>query len=1717
MRALILATFALIASAPVLAEPLALASSWSAYGEGFAAPSVSIEDGIVVVGGLARASSPEWGTIATLPAQARPPRRLTFSLDNHGKSSRLDVFPDGRIAWIQGSHDHGWVSLDGIRFVVKPDAPLALPSGWVSYSDVNDPGVYERPSASKRGDRIVLSGTVLKRAGNVFQSGETIATLPGGMRPPVPLIFNANGGTQVQRIDAYPDGRIVWVGGGHDYPWVSLDGLVFPLNTGTALAPGNGWAAYGRGQAAPAAVRAGNTVLLSGLLTGEGPRSQHIMQLPAGMRPAGRRIFHTGADQYSLRVDIDADGWLSVEAGAGTGWVTLSGIAFPVAAPVVAAAPSPVPAVTAMPVGAMQRQPLQLASGWTPYGQGYSAPTATKSGNVVMVNGLARASSSQWGLIATLPAGWRPPHELVFNLNNDADTARVDVLPDGRVLWIAGGHDHGWLSLSGITFSTERGTPLALGTGWRDFGPAYHTAHGPASATRIGDLVVVSGLIEKPAGGIKPGDLIATLPEGARPAQSLIFNVNGESKTQRVDIAPDGRIYWTNGGHDYNWVSLDGITFSARPGTNLALAPGNARYDASWAGPQVARVGDMVSISGLIRPGNLDQPVAVLPPELRPSGRMIFNLGSDGNPIRIDIAPNGEVRHAAGTRAIGWLNLSGIAYPLGIAMPQTVPSNASLDAARSLAAGLPGLKSDWKDWEKLFRQEGELFRADVRIADQPATIVVYRPIADRLSVNIAVLASNLTVGHLIKPAEGTPADDLVVDNAAYIFVPGGSAQSMDVSQLPPIVRDQVAQVRTGPIDLVEGQNLFALVNARDGGTTAQLFRLIGAPLDNLKVNVAYGRRKVKDKTEPYNDVRLTRAGAWGEPFHLKDTELRNPTFELAKRGNERILRAWGEGTVRKKDYFVFLQKTGARGPFPTAAALDASSISLKEYTQVAMVLGETVLGSAGAMQDLLDGIDQVPLDQVRIENPGYRAGGAMDADNNPVLYNVLVMAAAPGDTLPDAAKTAGPILLAHGEGKVFGFTAGAVNGWIRSTKGMDMTASVKLPKWNDMNLGDFAFSLYRDGRRYAMELKGKAYVPALVDENITIKANNHGFVYALGASCPLRPLGISASVDGYDIGHGSGFKISKASGNPLDCILGPLGDIAAALRKGIEAVPLSDGLVKAIDNDAWAGLVKLGGGAISPDSLVRVSKDYANPSKALSGAVQAGKQALDDVGDSLGGFLGGSSSGGEKPRYFIRPSDCGSNDEWNIKWGTCWRKGHQLVRLANNGKFCLSVDGRKKEKNRDVQLEICHGDWNQQWRWYPATGELRHGWGADGCLDSGAKETSSPGRKLEQNACNGEGDQRFYRDVYDRLVDRDGYCIEAETGKADDVTLRVQPCKLDASGKQATVLQRWDFSGTPASSFKVLSAAEGCSLVGKGRWNDTYKACLNPGFDALQLAAAGGLCLGVRSDGDSNDDPVTADRCHYRWSEQWQYKEGRIANPIGKCLDYDKSIDDVKAGEHLLQRKCEGRSQWGAYRIADSNEYLFKSRSGYCLAVSASPGSDASLQYCNAADSRQRFRVGAPRIWQAALDGQRAWCDADQRWRINTNFCVEQGYRLLQPKASPSLCARLDEDEKGDDVRLYPCGGASNSEWKPLWKWNGKAIKHKKGLCMDVQGSKAKNGAHVQGYNCKDEAYQRWSLDSAGVLWGIGGTCVGLEDGYQKNSKLVLRTRSSGCVHWTFD
>lgn len=95
---------------------------------------------------------------------------------------------------------------------------------------------------------------------------------------------------------------------------------------------------------------------------------------------------------------------------------------------------------------------LVLLNGWEHFGGGYQGGSYTKdiTGHV-QLRGLVRRGALG-SVVANLPAGYRPKETLVFLCGTYNGYARVDVLPNGNVIWAYYGEGNTWLTLNSIRF-----------------------------------------------------------------------------------------------------------------------------------------------------------------------------------------------------------------------------------------------------------------------------------------------------------------------------------------------------------------------------------------------------------------------------------------------------------------------------------------------------------------------------------------------------------------------------------------------------------------------------------------------------------------------------------------------------------------------------------------------------------------------------------------------------------------------------------------------------------------------------------------------------------------------------------------------------------------------------------------------------------------------------------------------------------------------------------------------------------------------------------------------------------------------------------------------------------------------------------------------------------------------------------------------------------------
>lgn len=104
---------------------------------------------------------------------------------------------------------------------------------------------------------------------------------------------------------------------------------------------------------------------------------------------------------------------------------------------------------------------LSFGVGWGNYGSGYGGVSYRKDQlGIVHLRGLATRTAGlpeSDSVIGTLPPGTHaPPSRMIFQANGGAADARVDVLPNGQILWNNGvAAEKDYTSLDGIAFYAE--------------------------------------------------------------------------------------------------------------------------------------------------------------------------------------------------------------------------------------------------------------------------------------------------------------------------------------------------------------------------------------------------------------------------------------------------------------------------------------------------------------------------------------------------------------------------------------------------------------------------------------------------------------------------------------------------------------------------------------------------------------------------------------------------------------------------------------------------------------------------------------------------------------------------------------------------------------------------------------------------------------------------------------------------------------------------------------------------------------------------------------------------------------------------------------------------------------------------------------------------------------------------------------------------------------
>ena len=233
-------------------------------------------------------------------------------------------------------------------------------------------------------------------------------------------------------------------------------------------------------------------------------------------------------------------------------------------------------------------------------------------------------------------------------MNNHANQARVDVYPDGKVVWKAGGRDHSYLFLSGMHFQTISARPTNSLTNFTD-GTSIYSVHTQRPIYSVIDgICVVDGSVTVSSWGH-----LLTLPSDCRPPKTITFSLNNDAAQASVDVYSDGRVVWRAGGDDHGWLLLSGMVFQTTSASPTYLTNFSGAYLAStdtFQRPIYSVIDDICIVDGFILVRSWGH-LLTLPPDCRPSKQIGFSLNNDANQARVDVLSDGRVLCGGGGEA----------------------------------------------------------------------------------------------------------------------------------------------------------------------------------------------------------------------------------------------------------------------------------------------------------------------------------------------------------------------------------------------------------------------------------------------------------------------------------------------------------------------------------------------------------------------------------------------------------------------------------------------------------------------------------------------------------------------------------------------------------------------------------------------------------------------------------------------------------------------------------------------------------------------------------------------------------------------------------------------------------------------------------------------------------------------------------------------------------
>ncbi len=285
--------------------------------------------------------------------------------------------------------------------------------------------------------------------------------------------------------------------------------------------------------------------------------------------------------------------------------------------------------------------PIVYQNNWHDYGLPYTPAGFRKtSAGMIVLEGLSasRGTPGTNEIIGTLPLGYRPSENLIFQNNSNGAGGRIDVWPDGTIRFVVG--NAAWFSLDGITFmpSGTTFTAIPLQNSWVFYGAPWAT---PGYMVDSNGRVHLKGLIG--GGTAASGTVLTSVPDDLQPSGFEFLSADNSNAFGVIALEYVNSNIYTRGGSN-SYLSLQALWYPSSYTGWTALTPlnGFTYYGSPYSTPRYTKSTDgQVVIKGLLKGGSTtaNTIIANLPPAYCPKQQSLQTVVANGTWGRVDITP----------------------------------------------------------------------------------------------------------------------------------------------------------------------------------------------------------------------------------------------------------------------------------------------------------------------------------------------------------------------------------------------------------------------------------------------------------------------------------------------------------------------------------------------------------------------------------------------------------------------------------------------------------------------------------------------------------------------------------------------------------------------------------------------------------------------------------------------------------------------------------------------------------------------------------------------------------------------------------------------------------------------------------------------------------------------------------------------------------------------